>query len=93
MHEHGIDGDAIQPSRELRIALKVLKGTINLDKYVLNDVFHFRNRAEHSLHDASHIPTMSMKQLAERGFIAQLATGDQGVHFGSERGHGFDCTN
>jgi hypothetical protein len=88
VHEHHVDGDAVQPGAELGLAAEVFQALVGLDEDLLDDVFKVGPGAEHAVDEAGDIGAAALVQLPERRRLAgcgardePLLVGDGGLHF------------
>ncbi len=84
VHQHHVYGQPIEPSRKPRLASEIFDAAVDLQEYVLHQVFEFALSTRHAQHEACDIGAMIPKHLAER----QAVTGFAAFYQVGEVGHG-----
>lgn len=69
MHEDDVDGDPMEPRRELRLTAEVLEAPEDLDEDLLDDVLEIRGRVQHPIDEPRYVGTMLDEDLLEGGGI------------------------
>jgi hypothetical protein len=72
-----IDGDAIQPRRELRFLAELIDRLEHGDEDFLCDVFSLGTIAEHAIRDVVDPVALGLDQLAERLLVAVAETSQE----------------
>jgi hypothetical protein len=81
VHEHDVDGDAMKPCGELRLAAEIFEAAMDLEEDLLDDVFELGARADHSKHESRNFGAVSKEELSESLAIPSLAARDHFVWF------------
>jgi hypothetical protein len=77
VHEHDVDGKAMEPSGEAGVAPEVFDTSKNVNEGFLNEVFEISFGAEHTEDETSNIGAMFVVQLAVGGGVSSLAAGNE----------------
>jgi hypothetical protein len=81
VHEHDVDGDAMKPGRELRLATEIFQAAMNLKEDLLNDVFELGARANHSKDESRNFGAVSKEELPKGLAVPTLAARDHFIWF------------